>query len=117
MKRVVLLSLLASIPVFGQNAKRGKQLYENSTCHACHGDSGDGKGEVALTSRPTLNPLPSSFKGRLKHGNDLESIIRNIQNGIPGTKMIAYKGILRDDEIADLARYIQSFQRNKTGSD
>lgn len=106
--------MLASLAAFSQDAKKGRMLYESSTCHACHGDNGDGKGEVATSANPALKPLPASFKGKFKYGSDLQSIIRNIRNGIPGTKMIAYEGILRDHEIADIAKYIQSFQNNKT---
>lgn len=111
--RSLMLLAFAGVPVFSQDARRGKRLYENSTCHACHGDSGDGKGAVAVSSKPALKPLPASFTGKLKYGSDLKSIIGSIRNGIPGTKMIPYKGILRDDEIEDLAKYIQLFQQEK----
>jgi cytochrome c2 len=41
--------------------------------------------------------------------------MKSIRKGIPGTVMIGYEGIMTEEQIADLAAYIQTFQRQKTG--
>jgi mono/diheme cytochrome c family protein len=115
MKSTFCLVAFALIPVAAQNVKQGRSLYESSTGHVCHGALGDGRGAATKNAERPLKPAPAAFSARLKYGDDLASIMRSIRKGIPGTVMIGYEGIMTEEQIADLAAYIQTFQRQKTG--
>lgn len=91
---------------------QGKAVYEER-CAFCHGEKGDGNGPVA----DTLLPRPRDFTGALfkltttKNGTlptdaDLH---KTIGEGIHGTAMPAWKGILKDDEIAAVTEYVKTF--------
>ena len=90
----------------------GKALYEDA-CSQCHGVEGDGEGVMA----DLLDPRPRDFRrgiykirrtpqGELPTDEDL---FRIIGNGMPGTSMPAWRGLLADAEIRQLVSYIESF--------
>ena len=94
----------------------GKQLYMQHCTH-CHGEAGDGKG----ASEPVVYPKPRDFtsgiyKFRTRHesadGNKLASdddIFRSISEGLHGTSMPAWSGVLTKLQIAQLGQYIKTF--------
>jgi mono/diheme cytochrome c family protein len=79
----------------------GKQLYIQHCTH-CHAETGDGKG----ASAPVVYPKPRDFtsgiyKFRTRHesadGNKMpsdEDIFRSISEGLHGTSMPAWNGLL-----------------------
>ncbi len=90
----------------------GKLLYEDH-CSQCHGEAGDGQGVMA----DLLHPRPRDFRrgifkirrtvqGELPTDQDL---FRIISNGMPGTSMPAWAGLLSDPQIWQLVDYIKSF--------
>jgi len=90
----------------------GKAIYAQR-CEVCHGAEGDGNGPAAAN----LDPKPRDFRrgwykirtttsGQLPTDDDLVQIIAN---GMPGTTMPAWKGVLGDDEIRAVAAFIKSF--------
>jgi mono/diheme cytochrome c family protein len=89
-----------------------KQLYDMS-CASCHGADGRGSGPAAVA----LSPAPRDFtlgifkfrstaSGSLPTDDDLH---RAIAQGLPGTSMLAWKGILTDAQIRALAVYVKHF--------
>ena len=64
-------------------------------CASCHG--------------PTLNggSATSHVDEEWKHGNDDESLARVIANGVPGTPMAPFKGILTDQQVRELVFFIR----------
>ncbi len=90
----------------------GKLLYEDP-CSQCHGDAGDGQGVMA----DLLDPRPRDFRrgvfkirrtvqGELPTDQDL---FRIVSNGMPGTSMPAWQGLLSDEQIWQLVDYVKSF--------
>ncbi len=90
----------------------GKALY-GELCSQCHGEQGDGQGVMA----DLLDPRPRDFRrgiykirrtpqGELPTDQDL---FRIVGNGMPGTSMPAWRGLLSDVQIWQLVAYIKSF--------
>ena len=77
----------------------------NANCATCHGEDGQGGGPAAVG----LEPPPADFTdGRWVTGDgSLEAIRNTIENGSPGTAMIAWKGTLTDAQIDAVARYVK----------
>ncbi|MEJ1239807.1 PQQ-dependent sugar dehydrogenase [Chryseolinea sp. T2] len=70
----------------------------NDHCAGCHGR--ELQGSIAPALRNT------SFR----HGSSLDSIVRSIQHGIPGTEMIGWSEVLSSDDINSVATYIIAVQ-------
>ncbi len=92
---------------------QGKYVYERN-CIVCHGQRGDGNGEMS----PTLKPRPRSFRegmfkfrttplGMLPTDDDLR---RTIRGGLSGTAMGMFTQ-LSDEEIDAVITYVKSFSR------
>ena len=98
-----------------ENLAAGKALY-NENCSQCHGEKGDAQGVAA----DLLNPRPRDFRrgiykirrtpqGELPTDEDL---FRIVGNGMPGTSMPAWRGLLSDAQIWQLVDYIKSFSED-----
>ena len=76
-----------------------KPLYTKQ-CEMCHGREGKA-------------PTPEmGFVARgWKHGTSTDEIIKSIAGGVPATAMLPFKGKLRPEEIAALARYVRSLDK------
>lgn len=77
-----------------------------ANCATCHGEDGRGQGPAAVG----LEPPPADFTdGQWVTGDgSLEAIRNTIENGSPGTAMIAWKGTLTEAQIEAVARYVRS---------
>lgn len=93
---------------------RGSYVYEQN-CQVCHGQRGDGKGELA----ETLVPKPRSFRrgvfkygstpsGKLPTNDDLARVVRN---GLAGTGMGIFGDRLSPSDLQAVTEYIKSFSR------
>src|SRR6185437_4764718 len=84
-----------------------KQIYKFD-CAVCHGDSGNGKTDLAPSMSLTLDDWsnPTSLAG--KSDDDLFKIIRNGKDKMPPEDASRAK----DDEIRGLVKYIRSFGKN-----
>ncbi|MFP8882013.1 MAG: c-type cytochrome [Myxococcota bacterium] len=98
-----------------ENVAAGKELYEDK-CSQCHGAEGDGQGLMA----DLLDPRPRDFRraiykirrtpqGELPIDEDLFLIV---SNGMPGTSMPAWRGLLSDAEIWQLVDYLKTFSED-----
>ena len=98
-----------------EDVAAGKLLYE-ANCMQCHGAEGDGQGVMA----ELLNPRPRDFRraiykirrtpqGELPIDDDLFQIV---SNGMPGTSMPAWRGLLSDAQIWQLVDYIETFSED-----
>jgi len=115
---LVMMILLVPSPLFASStscesdlfelAKQGKKLFQTKgVCFKCHGMNGDGqyKDDEKVDS---LNPKPTDFTKRdlLKYPSD-DARYSAIRNGIKGTGMPPFRGILRDGEIRLIIEYLE----------
>ena len=100
-------ALTSPFPDSPEVAAQGKEIYEGKgTCFNCHGMTGRGDGPGGSA----LNPSPRNFRhrGMWHHRTDGE-IFWVIKNGIQGTGMIPFGGLLSDHEIWMVMQYERSF--------
>ncbi len=74
---------------------KGKEVYQGK-CAACHGISGGGVIGPNLTDDFWI------------HGGDLNSIKKTIENGVLEKGMLAWKGVIKDEEINAVVAFIDS---------
>lgn len=94
-----------------ESVARGRQLYENMQCSACHGEEGRGDGELAQELTDTAgDPIqPADLtRRRLKSGQGPGAIYRTVMTGLDGTPMPSYGYSLDPEEGWALALYIFS---------
>lgn len=117
------VSLLLHSPTHGQasaarfelkgKASKGAKNYKR-LCSACHGKKGNGKGVVAVS----LNPRPKDFTDakRMRKLSD-QQIYKAIRDGGQAIGkspvMVAWKSVLSDQEIRDVAAYVRKFAKRK----
>ena len=92
------------------SAATGKAIFD-AACATCHGRRGDGAGYEAkrFAQRPTdftkgVYKLRSTI-GRVPQPGDIE---RSIRDGMPGTEMVPFRGVLSEASIAAVTAYIRS---------
>jgi len=78
---------------------KGAEVYEKN-CAGCHGGQMQGASASAL------------IKVVMKHGNDRNSILNTIRDGIPSTEMVKWRGTLSDKDIEDVTDYIIQVREN-----
>lgn len=92
--------------------ENGRRVYE-ARCWFCHGEDGDGRGEIAeyLWPRPRDFTV-ASYKLRTTHSGELptdEDLYRTLSLGIPGTAMPEWQSALTPDERWDVIAYLKTF--------
>ncbi|MDO8548685.1 MAG: cytochrome c [Ignavibacteria bacterium] len=82
---------------------QGKEAY-TTICASCHGEDGRGSGPASTG----LNPPPRNFTNKegWKNSPKIAGIYTTLEQGIPGSGMIAYNYLPPSDRIA-LAHYIR----------
>lgn len=95
------------------HAKRGEALYQ-STCVACHGAKGDGRGIVAgqLKDMWGFNVTPGDLRQpHLRCGDDLRDIYRVLTTGLDGTPMVSFAAVFTPEQRWELAAYIVTLRQ------
>ena len=85
---------------------KGKTLYEK-LCAACHGSEGKGDGPAGKV----LMPPAADFTSAASKKKSVAELQRIIEQGKPGTAMIAWKGQLSSNDVADLVAYLGSLRK------
>jgi cytochrome c oxidase cbb3-type subunit 2 len=84
---------------------RGVRAYVKGECAECHGKEALGDGPSARD----LSIKPSDLTRRpLKSGPTSRDLVRTLLTGLDGTPMPSYYQVLEDDEIWDLAYWLDS---------
>jgi len=98
----------ASIPA-SASVEAGKKIFEKSAkpmaCKMCHGSEGKGNGKLGKA----LNPRPRNFtcSDTMKHVSSGQ-MFWIIKNGSKGTGMVAHGKTLKDKQIWDVVKYIDT---------
>jgi mono/diheme cytochrome c family protein len=98
----------ASIPA-SASVKAGKEIFEKSAkpmaCKMCHGKKGNGAGKLGKA----LSPKPRNFtcSETMKHISPGQ-MFWIIKNGSKGTGMVAHGKTLKDKQIWDVVKYIDT---------
>jgi len=91
---------------------RDRKIYLRA-CAPCHGVRGDGKGPAARGFDPApRNFRRGSFKFRTTVSGALpldKDLHRTIREGVPGTEMPRWKGVLSEHDINAVTQYIKTF--------
>lgn len=102
----LLAALLAapfSAPTPAADTERGRAVW-NFRCYFCHGYSGDAR-TLAATF---LTPPPRDFQAADAKEFPLPRLRAAIVEGVPGTAMRPFRGILSDEEIEAVAAFLRS---------
>jgi len=102
----LLLALLLHDAAADDAPKAPGQVLYASSCAACHGSKGDGKGPAAVA----LRPKPTDFtKAAWWNGRTDATIAASIRAGSPGTAMTPFPA-LSDEEVNDLVAFLHTFK-------
>jgi cytochrome c553 len=95
------------------DAAKGEASFK-TLCVACHGEKGDGNGPAGAA----LNPRPTNFTD-LANAERLqpEYVYNVVKNGGAANGrsplMVAWNGILKDDQLRDVSAYVLKFKPAK----
>ena len=100
--------LKMSIPA-GTDAKAGKKLFQKTAkpmaCKICHGKTGGGNGKLGKA----LKPEPRNFTcSKTMEKVSPGQMFWIIKNGSKGTGMVAHKKTLKDKDVWNLVKYINT---------
>ncbi len=91
-------------PLGSDVATKGAQVFKNN-CEMCHGPQGHGDGPAGQA----LDPKPRNLAElKTKVGDDF--LFWRIREGKPGTSMVAWKGILTDEQICQVISFIHTLK-------
>jgi mono/diheme cytochrome c family protein len=98
--------------VSAERLARGKQLYADAECLACHGERGRGDGPSAPTLKDARElPIAATDltkPARFKNGSTPADVYRTLMTGLGGTPMPSYGDALEPDQAWDLVYYVLS---------
>lgn len=116
---------LASIPEFpiapsADSVQRGKALYLEMDCHSCHGEQGQGEGDVALagqlkdSTRLPISPNDLTNRTGWKNGSTARDVVRTLFTGLDGTPMPSYASQFagQEEDAWHLANYVLSLSQS-----
>jgi mono/diheme cytochrome c family protein len=91
-------------PLGADATSAGAEVYR-ANCEMCHGSQGHGDGPAG----GSLEPKPGNLaQVQSKAGDDY--LFWRIHDGKPGTSMVAWKGILTDDQIWQAIAFIRTLK-------
>lgn len=91
-------------PLGADAAVEGAKVFKTN-CEMCHGAQGHGDGPAGAS----LDPKPKNL-AVLQEGVGDDYLFWRINTGKPGTSMVAWKGILTDEQIWQVVSFIRSLQ-------
>jgi high-affinity iron transporter len=89
----------------GADATAAGATVFKTNCESCHGPEGHGDGPAGLA----LDPAPKNL-GELQARAGDDYLFWRIATGKPGTSMVAWKGILTDEQIWQTVAFIRSLK-------
>ncbi len=96
---------IAACPLASQAEVDAAALW-SSRCANCHGD--DGKAQTTMGRKHKIADLSSPARQKRSTDDDLRDVI---ENGVPDTRVKAYKDRLSAAEITALIKYIRALPK------
>ena len=91
-------------PLGAEAAHEGAEVFRTN-CETCHGPQGHGDGPAGQS----LDPRPRNLAAiQAKAGDDF--LFWRIHDGVPGTSMVAWRGILTDEQIWQVVSFIRTLE-------
>jgi len=91
-------------PLGGEVAAEGAEVFRTN-CEMCHGPQGHGDGPAGQS----LDPKPKDLAQlQMQAGDDF--LFWRISEGKPGTSMVAWKGILSEEQIWQTVSFIRTLK-------
>ncbi len=103
---VGLCALAHPVSGAGGDSTKGKAVYEQR-CLACHGPQGKGDGP---TGKVLVPPAADFTSAASKKKSDAD-LLKTIENGKPPTAMVAWKGLLSDQDIQHVLAYVKTLRK------
>ncbi len=91
-------------PFGADAAAEGAKVFQ-SNCEMCHGPQGHGDGPAG----GSLDPKPKNLAVLQKSAGD-DYLFWRISEGKPGTSMVAWKGILTEEQIWQVVSFIHTLK-------
>ncbi len=91
-------------PLGSEAASAGAETY-NTYCSSCHGPKGLGDGPAA----GALDPRPRNLQELSKQVGD-DYLFWRISEGVEGTAMVAWKGVLSEEQIWQVIAFIRTLK-------
>jgi mono/diheme cytochrome c family protein len=91
-------------PLGPDAAAAGAGVFKTN-CESCHGPQGHGDGPAGVA----LDPPPQNLPERAAQVGD-DYLYWRINTGVDGTSMVAWKGILTDEQIWQLVAFIRTLK-------
>ncbi len=91
-------------PLGPDAADQGAELFRTN-CEMCHGPQGHGDGPAGQS----LEPRPRNLAQIQSQAGD-DFLFWRIHDGKPGTSMVAWKGILTDEQIWQVVSFIRTLK-------
>ena len=85
-------------------AEQGAEIFKTN-CETCHGPQGHGDGPAGQS----LDPKPKDLSELQKINAD-DYLFWRISEGKPGTSMVAWKGILSEEQIWQVVSFIRTLK-------
>ncbi len=107
------VDLGAPPPATPELLARGKQVYEQAQCGACHGARGKGDGTSAASLRDDDgNPIKvrDFTGGQFRGGGEREDLYYRFTTGMDGTPMPAFRDQIKGDDRWALVDYVRSLR-------
>lgn len=99
------LSLPNPVPATAASLARGQERYESAGCASCHGFTGRGDGPEGRL----LRPRPADFRVHMAAGHTDRQLFDWISEGVAGTAMPPFKGVLSEEDRWHVVNYIRAF--------
>jgi mono/diheme cytochrome c family protein len=91
-------------PLGADAAAAGAEVFRTN-CEMCHGPQGHGDGPAGQS----LEPKPGNL-AQVQTGAEDDYLFWRIHDGKPGTSMVAWKGILTDEQIWQAVAFIRTLK-------
>jgi mono/diheme cytochrome c family protein len=91
-------------PLGAEAASAGAEVFRTN-CEMCHGPQGHGDGPAGQS----LDPKPRNLASIQAAASD-DFLFWRVREGKPGTSMVAWKGILSDEQIWQTVSFIRTLK-------